>query len=166
MSWLIILSCPPRCEQLRSQDAQPWSSRRRGENEREWAAQCFPHPSAGTWGQFALGHQTRNTDRQCDHQPRCSTRSSPPPWGGTWTTTRRCTTCRCSHTSSQTSSQTSTVSQGGEGEPTISKWNVLLSRVEYVRLIMTWLLVFKRVITAVTEWFLHYEGFMSYLRWF
>ena len=23
MSWLIILSCPPRCEQLRSQDAQP-----------------------------------------------------------------------------------------------------------------------------------------------
>ena len=33
---------------------------------REWAAQCFPHPSAGTWGQFALGHQTRNTDRQSD----------------------------------------------------------------------------------------------------
>ena len=80
---------------------------------REWAAQCFPHPSAGTWGQFALGHQTRNTDRQCDHQPRCSTPSSPPPWGGTWTTTRRCTTCRCSRTSSQTSSQTSTVSEGG-----------------------------------------------------
>ena len=67
------------------------------------------------------------TQPDSDHQPRCSTPSSPPPWGGTWTTTRRCTTCRCSHTSSRTSSQTSTVSGGGEGEQTISKSIVFLS---------------------------------------
>ena len=57
------------------------------------------------------------TVRQSEWPPvrPCSTPSSPPPWGGTSTTTRRCTTCRCSHTSSQTSSQISTV--GWEGTP-------------------------------------------------
>ena len=41
---------------------------------------------------------------------RCSTPSCRPPWGGTWTRARRCTTCRCSLSSSQTSSLINTVS--------------------------------------------------------
>ena len=48
----------------------------------------------------------RQTERKTSS---CSTPSCPPPWGGTSTTTRRCTTCKCSHTSSQTSSLISTV---------------------------------------------------------
>ena len=40
----------------------------------------------------------------------CSTPSCRPPWGGTWTRARRCTTCRCSLSSSQTSSLINTVS--------------------------------------------------------
>ena len=79
------------------------------------------------------------TQPDSDHQPRCSTPSSPPPWGGTSTTTRRCTTCRCSPTSSQTSSQTSTVSEAGEGKQTISKSIVFLSSTRSGVLYFWWL---------------------------
>lgn len=40
----------------------------------------------------------------------CSTRSCPPPWGGTWIRARRCTTCRCSPNSSRTNFLISMVS--------------------------------------------------------
>ena len=60
-------------------------------------------------------HQTQHTQHTqlsviSSAWPSCSTRSCPPPWGGTWTTTRKCTTCSTSFLSSfRTSFQINTV---------------------------------------------------------
>ncbi len=54
--------------------------------------------------------QVKYSDLDWNLSLECSTRSCPPPWGGTWIRDRRCTTCRCSPNSSRTNFLISMVS--------------------------------------------------------